>query len=215
VAGVASWLALPVRELPDVDNPLVSVSTPYPGASPETVEATLTQPIEEVLNGIEAIRSIESQSAFGVSSITIEFEAGRDVDVAATDVQNAVQRALGQLPDATERPVIRKAGANASPIIFMNVLGKDYSQVDLTDIADRLVKTPLQLLPGGAGVDLRRARYDAHLLSTRRAWRPAVTRLTRRALQESNVQLPPAAQARRKFIINADTAVEPRNSRRS
>ena len=150
VAGVASWLTLPVRELPDVDNPLVSVSTIYFGASPETVEATLTQPIEEVLNGIEAIRSIESSSAFGVSSITLEFEAGRDIDVAATDVSNAVQRALGQLPDAAERPVIRKAGANSAPIMWLNVLGEDYSAVDLTDIADRLVKTPLQLLPGVA-----------------------------------------------------------------
>ena len=70
VAGVASWLTLSVRELPDVDNPLVSVSTIYAGASPETVESTLTQPLEEVLNGIEAIRSIESSSAFGLSSIT-------------------------------------------------------------------------------------------------------------------------------------------------
>ena len=99
VAGVASWLALPVRELPDVDNPQVSVVTVYGGASPETIEATLIEPLEQVLNGIEAIRSIESVSAFGVGSITLEFEAGRDVDVAATDVQNAVQRALGQLPE--------------------------------------------------------------------------------------------------------------------
>jgi multidrug efflux pump len=215
VAGVASWLALPVRELPDVDNPLVSVSTVYAGASPETVEATLTQPLEEVLNGIEAIRSIESQSAFSTSSITLEFEAGRDVDVAATDVQNAVQRALGQLPDATERPVIRKAGANASPIIFMNVLGKDYSQVDLTDVADRLVKTPLQLLPGVAQVLIfgeRRYAMRIWLDPARMAARKVDALDVRRALQESNVQLPAGqleAEAR-KFIINADAQlVEP------
>jgi multidrug efflux pump len=215
VAGFASWLALSVRELPDVDNPLVSVSTAYAGASPETVEATITQPIEEVLNGIEAIRSIESTSGFGMSSITIEFEAGRDVDVAATDVQNAVQRALGQLPDAAERPVIRKAGANAAPIIFMNVLGEDYSQVDLTDIADRLVKTPLQLLPGVAQVTIfgeRRYAMRVWLDPARMAARKVDALDVRRALQESNVQLPAGqleAEAR-KFIINADAQlVEP------
>jgi multidrug efflux pump len=209
VAGIACWLTLPVRELPDVDNPLVSVSTVYAGASPETVEATLTQPLEEVLNGIEAIRSIESTSAFGLSSITLEFEAGRDVDVAATDVQNAVQRALGQIPDAAERPVIRKAGANSAPIIFMNVLGKDYSAVDLTDIADRLVKTPFQLLPGVAQVVIfgeRRYAMRIWLDPARMAARKVDALDVRRALQESNVQLPAGqleAEAR-KFIINAD-----------
>jgi len=215
VAGVASWLGLSVRELPDVDNPLVSVSTVYAGASPETVEATLTQPLEEVLNGIEAIRSIESTSGFGMSSITLEFEAGRDVDVAATDVQNAVQRALGQIPTAAERPVIRKAGANAAPIIFMNVLGEDYSQVDLTDIADRLVKTPLQLLPGVAQVTIfgeRRYAMRIWLDPARMAARKVDALDVRRALQESNVQLPAGqleAEAR-KFIINADAQlVEP------
>jgi len=215
VAGVASFLALPVRELPDVDNPLVSVSTVYPGASPETIEATITQPLEEGLNGIEAIRSIESTSAFSVSSITLEFEAGRDVDVAATDVQNAVQRALGQLPDSAERPVIRKAGANSSPIIFLNVLGTDYSAVDLTDIADRLVKTPLQLLPGVAqGVIFGERRYAMRIwLDPARMASERVDALdVRRALSESNLQLP-AGQLEaesRKFIINADAQlVEP------
>jgi multidrug efflux pump len=113
VAGTASFFALPVREYPDVDNPLVSISTVYLGASPETVEASVTEPIERVLNGIEGIRSIESTSAFGVSAINVEFEAGRDIDVAATDVSGAVQRALGRLPGRAERPVVRKSGANS------------------------------------------------------------------------------------------------------
>ena len=209
VAGVASWLALPVRELPDVDNPQVSVVTVYSGASPETIEATIIEPLEQVLNGIEAIRSIESVSAFGVGSITLEFEAGRDVDVAATDVQNAVQRALGSLPEDAERPVIRKAGANNAPIVFMNVIGRDYSGVELTDIADRLVKTPLQLLPGVAQAVIAGERRYAM-----RIWldpaRMAASRVdaldVKRALQESNLQLAAGqleAQTR-KFVVNAN-----------
>jgi multidrug efflux pump len=213
VAGIASWLTLPVRELPDVDNPLVSVSTTYAGASPETVEATITQPLEESLNGIEAIRSIESNSGFGVSSITLEFEAGRDVDVAATDVQNAVQRALGQLPETAERPVIRKAGANTAPIVFLNVLGKNYSSIDLTDIADRLVKTQLQLLPGVAQCIIfgeRRYAMRIWLDPARMAARRADALDVKRALEESNLQLPAGqleAEAR-KFIINADAQLD-------
>jgi multidrug efflux pump len=213
VAGVASWLALPVRELPDVDNPLVSVQTFYAGASPETVEATITTPLEEVLNGIEAIRSVESISAFGSSSINLEFEAGRDVDLAATDVQNAVQRAIGQLPDAVERPVIRKAGANAAPIIFLNVLGEDYSPVDLTDIADRLVKTPLQLLPGVAQTTIfgeRRYAMRLWLDPARMAARRVDALDVKRALEQSNLQLPAGVveAASRKFVVNADAQLD-------
>jgi multidrug efflux pump len=209
VAGVASWLALPVRELPDVDNPQVSVVTVYSGASPETIEATLIEPLEQVLNGIEAIRSIESVSAFGVGSISLEFEAGRDVDVAATDVQNAVQRALGQLPEDAERPVIRKAGANNAPIIFMNVIGKDYTGVELTDFADRLVKTPLQLLPGVAQAIIageRRYAMRIWLDPARMAARRVDALDVKRALQESNLQLAAGqleAQTR-KFVVNAN-----------
>jgi multidrug efflux pump len=213
VAGVASWLALPVRELPDVDNPLVSVQTFYAGASPETVEATITTPLEEVLNGIEAIRSIESISAFGSSSINLEFDAGRDVDLAATDVQNAVQRAIGQLPEAVERPVIRKAGANAAPIIFLNVLGEDYSPVDLTDIADRLVKTPLQLLPGVAQTTIfgeRRYAMRLWLDPARMAARRVDALDVKRALEQSNLQLPAGVveAASRKFVVNADAQLD-------
>jgi multidrug efflux pump len=209
VAGLASWLALPVRELPDVDNPQVSVVTVYGGASPETIEATIIEPLEQVLNGIEAIRSIESVSAFGVGSITLEFEAGRDVDVAATDVQNAVQRALGQLPEDAERPVIRKAGANNAPIIFMNVIGPDYSGVELTDFADRLVKTPLQLLPGVAQVVIageRRYAMRIWLDPARMAARRVDALDVKRALSESNLQLAAGqleAQSR-KFVVNAN-----------
>jgi multidrug efflux pump len=107
VAGGAAFFALPVREFPDVDLPLVSVSTTYLGASPDTVEATITEPLEEVLNGIEGIRSIDSQSAFGSSSINVEFVAGTDLDIAATDVSNALLRAVDRLPDDARRPVVR------------------------------------------------------------------------------------------------------------
>jgi multidrug efflux pump len=209
VAGVASFFALPVREYPDVDNPLVSVTTIYAGASPETVEASITEPLERVLNGIEGVRSIESASAFGVSAINLEFESGRDIDVAATDVSGAVQRALGRLPEGAERPVVRKAGANSRPIIWLNVSGDDYSPVDLTDMADRIVRTPLQLLPGVSRAIIggeRRYAMRVWLDPARMAARGVDALDVRRAIEESNLQLPAGEieAASRKFTVNAD-----------
>jgi len=213
VAGAVSFFALPVREYPDVDNPLVSVTTVYPGASPETVEATITEPLERVMNGIEGIRSIVSRSEFGVSGIDLEFEAGRDIDVAATDVSNVIQRALDRLPDAARRPVVRKAGANSRPIIWLNVKGEDYSPVDLTDIADRIIRTPLQLLPGVAQAIIggeRRYAMRVWLDPVRMAARQVDALDVRRAIEESNLQVAAGEleAAARKFTINADAQIE-------
>ena len=209
VAGGAAFFSLPVRELPDVDTPVVSITTVYVGASAETVETSVTEPLEEVLNGIDGIRNIDSLSAFGVSTINVHFTADRDVDVAATDVSNAIQRALGDLPQETERPIVRKSGANNTPIMFINVFADDASPVDRTDVADRLVQTPLQLLPGVSQAIISGERRYAM-----RIWldpaRMAALRVdpsdVRRALQESNLQLPAGEveAATRKFTINAD-----------
>ncbi|HEU4428168.1 MAG TPA: efflux RND transporter permease subunit, partial [Myxococcota bacterium] len=215
VAGGAAFFSLPVRELPDVDTPVVSITTIYVGASPETVEASITEPLEEVLNGIDGIRNIDSLSAFGVSTINVHFTADRDVDVAATDVSNAVQRGLGDLPQEAERPIVRKSGANSSPIMFLNVFGDEASPVDRTDVADRLVQTPMQLLPGVSQAVIGGERRYAM-----RIWldpaRMAALRVDpsdiRRALEESNLQLPAGEveAASRKFTINADARlVEP------
>lgn len=213
LAGVSAFFALPVRELPDVDNPLVSITTIYMGASPETVEATITETLERVLNGIEGIRNIESTSAFGMSAIDVEFEAGRDLDIAATDVSNAVLRAVDRLPEDARRPIIRKAGANSSPIMWINVQGDDYSPEDLTDIADRMVRTPIQLLPGVAQAVIggeRRYAMRVWLDPARMASHHVDALDVRDAIQNSNLQLPAGEleASGRKFIINADAQID-------
>ncbi len=215
VAGTAAYFSLPVRELPDVDNPVVSVSTLYVGASAETVEASVTEPIEEVLNGIEGISHIDSVSSFGFSAVNVHFTADRDVDIAATDVSNAIQRALGDLPQEAERPIVRKAGSANTPIMFINVFGEDYSPADRTDIADRLVQTPLQILPGVAQAIIsgeRRYAMRVWLDPARMAAHHVDALDVRRAIQESNLQLPAGEveAATRKYTINADARlVEP------
>ncbi|MDH3519598.1 MAG: efflux RND transporter permease subunit [Myxococcales bacterium] len=220
VAGLVAVFALSVREYPDVDSPVVSVLTLYPGASPETVEATVTEPLEQVLNGIEGIRSVQSVSAFGESSIDVEFEAGRDIDLASTDVSNAVQRGLEGIPEEAERPMVLNAGANTRPIMWLCVAGENYNPVDLTDLADRIVKTPLQLLPGVAKVMLggeRRYAMRIWLDPASMAAHGIDAQDVRQTILDNNLQLPAGqieAQAR-KYTIEADGVLsDPRDYER-
>ncbi|MCL4235866.1 MAG: efflux RND transporter permease subunit, partial [Deltaproteobacteria bacterium] len=92
IFGVLSYLTLPLRELPDIDPPVVSISTIYTGASADIVEARITQPVEDQVSGIEGIRTIESVSRDGESQVSIEFNIDRDIDAAANDVRDRVGR---------------------------------------------------------------------------------------------------------------------------
>ncbi|MEJ2689007.1 MAG: efflux RND transporter permease subunit [Deltaproteobacteria bacterium] len=154
LVGVAAYMSLPVRQYPDVTRPVVSVSTEYTGASPETVESTITNPLEDNLNSIDGIRSISSQSSFGTSAINIEFVSSRDVDAATQDVTNAVSKAIDLLPVSpnVSRPVVSKVSSSAQPIIWLVLQGKDYSIEQLSQIADLVVKRKVQVLPGVGNV---------------------------------------------------------------
>jgi multidrug efflux pump len=154
LVGAAAYMILPVRQYPDVTRPVVSVTTDYTGASPETVESTITNPLEDNLNAIEGIRSITSQSSFGTSAINIEFISSRDVDAATQDVTNAVSKAIDLLPDSpnVSRPVVSKVSSSAQPIIWLVLQGKNYSIEQLSQIADLVVKRRVQVLPGVGNV---------------------------------------------------------------
>ena len=213
VAGTVAFVMLPVREYPDVDPPEVSVTTVYRGASPETVETTVTEPLEQVLNGIEGIRTIESTSGFGVSLISVEFVVGRDIDLAATDVSNAIQRGLRDLPEEAERPTVSKAGARSRPIMWLNLKGESYTPGDRTDLADRMVKTPLQVLPGVARAWIggsRRYAMRIWLDPARMAARGVDAADVRRAIRENNLQAPAGEleAAARKFTLNVDAVID-------
>ncbi|HVR29925.1 MAG TPA: efflux RND transporter permease subunit, partial [Thermoanaerobaculia bacterium] len=212
VAGSVAYFALPVREYPDIDFPVVNISTVYFGASPETIEATIVEPIEQVLNGIEGIRTITSTSGFSVGSINIEFKAGRDIDLAATDVSNAVQQALGELPPEAEKPVITKAGSEFQPIIWFSLTGEKYSAIDRTDAGERIIRPALQLLPGVARVRIggRRFAMRVWLDPAKMAARGVTAGDVRRAILENNLQVPAGAleaEARR-FVINLDAQLD-------
>jgi multidrug efflux pump len=152
--GVIGYNRLSVRELPDIDPPIISVSTTLPGANAQVVETAVTDVLEEELSTIQGLRTLTSTSQEEVSNITLEFNLDRPVDVAAQDVRDKVSRVRGRLPVDVLEPVIAKQQADAQPFFWLAVSSPNYDLMQLSDVADRLVKARLQSLAGvgSAGV---------------------------------------------------------------
>jgi multidrug efflux pump len=146
--GIIGYRQLSVREYPDVDPPIISVQTFLPGANPQVVESAITDILEEELSTVPGLRTLTSSSAEQFSNITLEFTLERDVDDAAQDVRDKVSRVRGRLPQDIEEPVIAKQEADAQPFFWLALSGSNYSLLQLSDIADRTVKSRLQSLPG-------------------------------------------------------------------
>ena len=146
--GAIALGRLPNREFPDVEPPVVAVTTVLPGAAPEVVETSVTQPLEDQLIAIEGVKHLVSNSREQVSSITVEFNLDRDVDVAANDVRDRVARARDDLPADAEEPVVAKRDADASPIMWLALFGDKFSQIDISTIAETQVQDRLAKLPG-------------------------------------------------------------------
>jgi multidrug efflux pump len=150
--GYISFTRLPVREYPETDPPIVSVTTLYRGASPTVVETEITDVLEEQFTTIESVKTITSSSREQGSVITIEFELHRDVDEAANDVRDRVSRVGGRLPREAEDPIVAKVDVNAQPIIWLAVSSQQHTTLEISDYADRILKERLQRLPGVGNV---------------------------------------------------------------
>ena len=152
VFGAVAFTSLPLRELPDVDRPIVSVDVTYRGSSAQVVETTVVRVIEEQLSGIEGIDTINATSRDGRGSINVEFDISRNLEDAANDVRNAIDRSRGALPADIDPPVITKQDADAEPIIWINLGSTRLDLVGLTDYAERNIVDRLSTLPGVANV---------------------------------------------------------------
>ncbi|MGC9452117.1 MAG: efflux RND transporter permease subunit [Oceanipulchritudo sp.] len=193
IFGVLGLDRLPVRELPDIDAPIVNVLAVYPGASAEVVEAEVTERLEEAVSSASGIRLLTSETREQVSSITIEFEQGEDLDVAAQDVRDRIGRVRGRLPDDVEDPVVFKSDASASPIMWVAFFSDRFDTRELTKIADEQVKDRLQTVPGVSSVIIggeKRFAMRIWLDSEKMAARGVTVLDVNRALQEQNVELP-------------------------
>ena len=146
--GLLSFLRLPVREYPDIKPPVVSVRTVYQGASASVVELDVTTPLEDALSGIQGLRTITSASREEVSLITMEFELKRDLDGATNDVRDRVAQIRPVLPLGILEPHVGKAAAENMEVLWLTVSSDRHSELELSDIADRFIKTRLAMIPG-------------------------------------------------------------------
>jgi multidrug efflux pump len=190
--GAISFTNLPLRELPDVDQPVVSVNVSYPGASAQVVENQITRVIEDQLSGIDGLDSIGSISRDGRSSINIEFKLSRDLEDATNDVRNAVSRAQNQLPVGIDDPVISKSESDAQPIIWFSLSSTKLDLTELSDYADRYIVDRLGVIDGVASVNLAGSRRALRIwLDTNAlAARGMTVQDVENALRSQNVESP-------------------------
>jgi multidrug efflux pump len=191
--GLIALDRLPVRELPDIDPPIVSVTTVYPGASAAVVETEVTERMEEEINNIEGIKILSSQSREEVSTITIEFDLSRDVDQAAQDVRDRVSRVRGKLPLNIREPIVAKQDADAMAVIWIGVNSAVYSPLELTQLAEKQIKNRLQTIRGVSNVIIggeQRFAIRLWLDSEKMAAHQITVLDVDRALRQQNVELP-------------------------
>ena len=160
IAGLAALLAVDVREMPDVDQPVLSIRTQYEGATPATVDQEITQVLEDALSALEGLSYIESSSSTGSSTITIDLSDGTDIDVAANEAREIVSATVRQLPsDLDDDPTVSKSDSNATAIIRLAVLG-DATLDELTALAEGPIYDRLSLIDGIAEVTTRGDRSN-------------------------------------------------------
>ena len=193
LVGAVSFNRLTVREYPKIDEPVVTVTTRFAGASSEVVEAQVTKILEDSLAGIEGVDVITSSSRQERSQISVRFALTRDADSAAADVRDKTSRVRQRLPQGIDEPVIAKVEADAFPVIFLSLSSDTHNALQLSEMADTLVKPVLQTAPGAADVTIFGQRqFSMQILLD--AEKLAAYRLTIQdvedALRRSNLEVP-------------------------
>jgi multidrug efflux pump len=191
--GIIGYSYLGVREYPNVDNPIITVTVSYPGANADVIENQITEPLEQNINGIPGIRSLSSSSSQGRSRIRIEFELDIDLETAANDVRDKVSRAQRYLPRDCDPPTVEKADADANPIIQIALEGEKRSLLELSDIAELTVKERLQTIQNVSSVEIwGQRRYSMRLwLDPQKMAAYNITPIDiKAAIDRENVELP-------------------------
>ena len=193
IFGIVAVSMLSLREYPDIDPPIVSVSTTYTGASANIVETRITQLLEDRISGIEGIKNVTSTSRNGRSDITIEFKLSRDIDAAANDVRERVSRALNNLPDQADPPEVSKANSDESAVVWYNLRSTNLNTMELTDYAERFLVDRLSIVDGVARVQIgggRRYAMKVFLDRNAMAARGITVSDVEQVIRAENVELP-------------------------
>lgn len=191
--GAVGFTFLGVREYPAVDPPIVTVTTAYPGASPEVVSSRITEALEQSISGVAGIRVMSSTSRDGQSQIRVEFDLSVPLDTAANDVRDKVSVARRLLPADVDPPIVEKADADATPIVFLTIKSDSKNIYEVAQIADSVVKERVQTIPGVASVRIfGDKRYAMRLLldPDRMTAHGVTPSDVQTALERENVELP-------------------------
>jgi len=213
LVGFVSFNGLSVREYPRIDEPTVTVTTRFAGASSEVIESQVTKVLEDSLAGIEGVDIITSISRQEQSQITVRFKLERDPDSAAADVRDKVSRVRQRLPDDVDEPTIAKVEADATPVIWLALNADTISPLELSDLANRLIKPRLQTAPGAADVRVwgeRRFSMRIWLDPDRLAAYSLTVQDVEDALRRSNLEVPAGRieSSLREFNVTAATDVQ-------
>ncbi|MBP6277922.1 MAG: efflux RND transporter permease subunit [Limnohabitans sp.] len=208
--GAVSFKSLSLREYPKIDEPTVTVTTRYVGASAEVVESQVTKPLEDSIAGIDAVDVITSISRAEQSQITVRFRLEKDADTAAAEVRDRTSRVRNRLPQAIEEPVIAKVEADAFPVIWLAFSSDTLNALQINDLVNRVVKPRLQTVTGVADVRIYGERKYAMLVSLDHA-RLSSYKLTPQdvedAIRRSNLELPAGRieSTNREFSVSSQT----------
>jgi multidrug efflux pump len=208
--GAVSFKSLSLREYPKIDEPTVTVTTRYVGASAEVVESQVTKPLEDSIAGIDAVDVITSISRAEQSQITVRFRLEKDADTAAAEVRDRTARVRNRLPQTAEEPVIAKVEADAFPVIWLAFSSDTLDALQINDLVNRVVKPRLQTVTGVADVRIFGERKYAMLVSLDHA-RLSSYKLTPQdvedAIRRNNLELPAGRieSSTREFSVSSQT----------
>ena len=212
IFGVFGYQKLTVRQYPDVDRPIISISTTYRGASAAIIESEVTQVIEDAVAGIEGVNIITSRSREESSSVTIEFDIDRDLDGAANDVRDRVSRSIRKLPIEADAPRIAKSDDDARSIMWITLTSDRLSGLDLTNYAERFLVDRLSIVSGVASVRIGGARRYAiriWLDKDALAARELTVQDVEAALRQQNIAIPSGRieSVQREISVRSDTTL--------
>ncbi|MCW5648434.1 MAG: efflux RND transporter permease subunit [Ramlibacter sp.] len=210
LVGAVSFTRLSVREYPKIDEPVVTVSVRYAGASAEVIESQVTKPLEDSIAGIDAVDVITSISRAEQSQISVKFRLEKDADAAAAEVRDRTSRVRNKLPQAIEEPVIAKVEADAFPVIWLAFTSDTLSPLQINDLVNRIVKSRLQTVTGVADVRIfgeRKYAMRVWLDPDKLAGYRLTTQDVEDAIRRSNLELPAGRieSQQREFSVTSQT----------
>ncbi|WP_428776272.1 vibriobactin export RND transporter permease subunit VexH [Vibrio sp.] len=209
VFGLVSFTKLAVREMPDIESPVVSVSTRYEGASATIIESQITSVLEDQLSGISGIDEISSTTRNGSSRITITFDLGYDLNTGVSDVRDAVARAQRALPDEASDPIVYKNNGSGQASIYINLSSTEMDRTQLTDYTERVLMDRFSLISGVSSINITGGLYKVMYVKLKpqlMAGRGVTTTEITQALKRENIESPGGEVRNDQIVMSVRTA---------